>query len=110
VHKRQTLFHSHREFLRRLGEALYFVSWQAAKRLLEVLRLRIKNIEFEWREIIIREGKGNKDRVTMLPENLFLHLQNQLAKVKQLHDKDLSEGFRRGLFAQCLGAQVSACR
>ena len=40
------------------------------------MRLRIKDIEFERREIIIREGKGNKDRVTMLPENLFLHLQN----------------------------------
>ncbi|SNX61146.1 integron integrase [Nitrosomonas ureae] len=62
-------------------------------RLLEGLRLRVKDIEFERREIIIREGKGNKDRVTVLPENLFLHLQNQLARVKQLHDKDLSEGF-----------------
>ena len=45
-------------------------------RLLEGLRLRIKDIEFERREIIIREGKGNKDRVTMLPENLMLHLQD----------------------------------
>lgn len=62
-------------------------------RLLEGLRLRIKDIEFERREIIIREGRGNKDRVTMLPEHLFLHLQNHLTKVKQLHDKDLSEGF-----------------
>ena len=70
----------------------------------------LTHLAVERREIIIREGKGNKDRVTMLPKNLFLHLQNQLAKVKQLHDKDLSEGFRRGLFAQCLGAQVSACR
>jgi len=47
-------------------------------RLLEELRLRIKDIEFERREIIIREGKGNKDRVTMLPEHLFLHLKTEL--------------------------------
>jgi len=53
----------------------------------------LTHLAVERREIIIREGKGNKDRVTMLPKNLFLHLQNQLAKVKQLHDKDLSEGF-----------------
>ncbi|MEK6685424.1 MAG: integron integrase, partial [Pseudomonadota bacterium] len=62
-------------------------------RLLEGLRLRVKDIEFERREIMIRAGKGNKDRVTMLPENLLLHLQDQLVKAKRLHDKDLSEGF-----------------
>ncbi len=62
-------------------------------RLLECLRLRIKDVEFERREIIVREGKGNKDRVTMLPENLLLPLQDQLAKAKRLHDKDLEAGF-----------------
>jgi integron integrase len=62
-------------------------------RLLEGLRLRVKDIEFERREIIVREGKGNKDRVTILPENLILPLKGQLAKAKQLHDKDLATGF-----------------
>jgi integrase len=40
-------------------------------RLLEALRLRVKDVEFARREIVIREGKGNKDRITVLPENLI---------------------------------------
>jgi len=62
-------------------------------RLLEGLRLRVKDIEFERREIIVREGKGNKDRVTVLPENLILPLQAHLKKVKALHERDLDAGF-----------------
>ena len=62
-------------------------------RLLECLRLRVKDVEFARREIIIREGKGNKDRVTVLPENVLLNLQSHLQSVKVLHDKDLAAGF-----------------
>jgi integron integrase len=62
-------------------------------RLLEGLRLRVKDMEFERREIIVREGKGNKDRVTVLPENLILPLQAHLVKVKALHERDLEAGF-----------------
>ncbi|MDD4967482.1 integron integrase [Halothiobacillus sp.] len=62
-------------------------------RLLEGLRLRVKDVEFTRREIIIREGKGNKDRVTMLPENLVLPLSAHLEKVKALHQRDLDAGF-----------------
>jgi len=62
-------------------------------RLLEGLRLRVKDVEFERREIVVREGKGNKDRVTVLPENLILPLQAHLQKVKALHEKDLDAGF-----------------
>lgn len=62
-------------------------------RLMEGLRLRVKDIEFTRREIIVREGKGNKDRVTVLPENLILPLQKHLEKVKVLHAKDLEAGF-----------------
>jgi len=61
-------------------------------RLLEALRLRVKDIEFERREIVVREGKGNKDRVTVLPENVMVPLQAHLDRVKVLHDKDLAEG------------------
>ena len=49
-------------------------------RLLEGLRLRVKDVKFSRREIIVREGKGNKDRVTVLPENLILPLQAHLQK------------------------------
>lgn len=62
-------------------------------RLLEGLRLRVKDVEFSRREIIVREGKGNKDRVTVLPENLMLPLQAHLEKVKALHERDLEAGF-----------------
>ena len=62
-------------------------------RLMEGLRLRVKDVEFSRREIIVREGKGNKDRVTVLPENLMLPLQAHLVKVKALHERDLDAGF-----------------
>ena len=64
-------------------------------RLLESLRLRVKDVEFARREIVIREGKGNKDRVTVLPENLIVPLQAQLQKARALHEKDLEAGFGR---------------
>jgi integron integrase len=62
-------------------------------RLLEGLRLRVKDVEFTRREIIVREGKGNKDRVTVLPDNLVLPLQTHLERVKALHEKDLAAGW-----------------
>jgi integron integrase len=62
-------------------------------RLLEGLRLRVKDVEFERRELIVRHGKGGKDRMTVLPENLVLPLQQQLSRVKALHQQDLAEGY-----------------
>ena len=64
-------------------------------RVLEGLRLRVKDVEFARREIVIREGKGNKDRITVLPENLILPLQLQLKKARALHEKDIDAGFGR---------------
>ena len=61
-------------------------------RLIEALRLRVKDIEFERREILVRDGKGAKDRVTVLPENLIAALQTQLALVRKLHLRDLDAG------------------
>jgi integron integrase len=61
-------------------------------RLAELLRLRVKDIDFERNQIIVRDGKGEKDRVTMLPFGLKSHLQQHLKKGKGLHDKDIQEG------------------
>lgn len=61
-------------------------------RLLEGLRLRVKDIEFARREIVVRAGKGNKDRVTVLPENLIEPLRAQLARAQRLHQADLASG------------------
>ena len=52
----------------------------------------MKDVEFERRELLVRDGKGGKDRVTVLPENLMLPLQAQLAHAKALHDVDLRAG------------------
>ena len=62
-------------------------------RVMESLRLRVKDIEFSRREVIIREGKGGKDRMTVLPENLIAPLQAQLEKVRALHEEDLAGGY-----------------
>ncbi len=62
-------------------------------RLLEGLRLRVKDLDFERREIVVRDGKGGKDRVTMLPDRLVEPLRAHLDRVRALHEKDLAEGF-----------------
>jgi len=72
---------------------------------MEALRLRLKNVEFARREITVREGKGNKDRVTVLPENLIDPLQTQLQKARALHEKDLAAGLGRVLLHQALAAK-----
>jgi integron integrase len=64
-------------------------------RLLEGLRLRVKDLDFERNQIMIRGGKGDKDRATMLPEKLRLELQQQLEEVKKIWQRDLAAGFGR---------------
>ena len=65
----------------------------AGLRLMEVLRLRVKDVDFGMRQITVRDGKGFKDRVTMLPESLIEPLQRYLQKVKEIHQEDLRAGF-----------------
>lgn len=62
-------------------------------RLMECLRLRVKDIDFERREITVRQGKGGKDRHTMLPASLVEPLKGQLREAQRLHARDLSAGF-----------------
>ena len=61
-------------------------------RIMEALRLRVKDVDFAQREILVREGKGFKDRVTMLPLSLVEPLKSHLLKVQALHQDDLSAG------------------
>lgn len=61
-------------------------------RLMECIRLRVKDIEISRREIIVRSGKGDKDRVTILPESLVGQLEAHIERVKVLHKNDLSSG------------------
>jgi integron integrase len=62
-------------------------------RLMECLRLRVKDLEFERRAIIVRDGKGAQDRVTVLPDSLIPLLQEHLQRVKALHEQDLAQGY-----------------
>ena len=62
-------------------------------RLLECLRLRVKDIDFERGEILVRDGKGRTDRRTMLPQALRGPLQEHLKAVEWLHQRDRSEGY-----------------
>ena len=65
----------------------------AGLRLRECLKLRVKDVDFEMRQITVRDGKGGKDRVTMLPQELVEPLRSHVARVKSLHEHDLAEGF-----------------
>jgi len=65
----------------------------AGLRLMEAIRLRVKDIDFGAGQITVREGKGNVDRVTMLPQSIKGPLQEHLMKVRLLHQKDLDDGF-----------------
>jgi integron integrase len=62
-------------------------------RVMETMRLRVKDIDFDNRQIIVRDGKGENDRFTILPESLIQPLRLHLEHVKFIHQKDLSDGF-----------------
>ncbi len=62
-------------------------------RLMECVRLRVKDIDFAYARITVRDGKGGKDRVTMLPVSLAGPLEQHLRKIKIQHEQDLADGF-----------------
>lgn len=65
----------------------------AGLRLMECVRLRVKDVKLNRCEIIVRDSKGGRDRVTMLPDSMIFHLKTHLEKMKVLHSQDLAEGF-----------------
>jgi integron integrase len=72
-------------------------------RLMEALRLRVKDLDFEYMEILVRDGKGEKDRRTILPRPLIEPLRQQLDRVKVLHECDLHDGFGAVYLPYALG-------
>ena len=64
----------------------------AGLRQIECLQLRVKDVDFAYRQILVRDGKGAKDRVTMLPEQAVQPLQEHLGRVRALHQRDLAAG------------------
>jgi len=68
------------------------VMYGGGLRLMETMRLRVKDIDFDNHQIIVRDGKGEDDRVTILPDAVFQSLQLHLKYVQVLHEKDLADG------------------
>jgi integron integrase len=62
-------------------------------RLMESVRLRVKDLDFDHRAVIVRHGKGGRDRVVTLPDELIVPLDQHLQAIRLLHDKDLAAGF-----------------
>lgn len=69
------------------------ILYGAGLRLMECVRLRVKDVDFGYSQITVRDGKGEKDRVTILPALLQANLLAHLERVKAVHQKDLEEGF-----------------
>lgn len=78
-------------------------------RLTECLNLRVKDIDFEYQQITVRDGKGNKDRVTVLPASMIELLKLQLEKAKFSHQQDLAQGYGAVYLPYALFAKVSKC-
>ena len=62
-------------------------------RIMEGVRLRIKDIDFSRHDVVVRDGKGAKDRMTMLPHRIERSLRRHLLNVRALHDRDLADGY-----------------
>jgi integron integrase len=62
-------------------------------RLMECIRLRVKDVDFQYKQITVRSGKGNKDRITPLSDKIIQPLMKHLEKVKLIHEQDIKRGF-----------------
>ena len=79
----------------------------AGLRLTEALCLRVKDLDFTRNEILVRDGKGSKDRVTMLPQSVTESLRAHLERVRELHNRDLSESAGRVQLPDALSRKYS---
>ncbi len=89
-----------RDEVQRLLARMQGVKWLMASllygaglRLRECLKLRVKDVDFGYRQILVRDGKGAKDRVTMLPQSVIEPLQAHLVRVQTLHEQDVGAGY-----------------
>ena len=78
-----------------ISELIVQLLYGSGLRISEAVRLRVADIDFGYRQITVRDGKGKKDRVTPLAKNIAAVLRNHLERVKFIHDKDIANGFGR---------------
>jgi site-specific recombinase XerD len=79
-------------------------------RIIEAVRLRVKDIDDPMKPLTVRSGQGDKDRFTTFPATLTPLLQNHLAGVKTLHQQDLAQGAWGGVPPLCSGSETPQCR
>jgi integron integrase len=77
-------------------------------RVMECMRLRVKDIDFDNHQIIVRGGKGDNDRITVLPDSLIPEIKLMLQDVRALHQKDLAEGYGETILPNALDAKYTA--
>lgn len=77
-------------------------------RLMECLRLRVKDVDFARSEVTVRDGKGGKDRRTMLPRSLVEPLQREIERARVLHERDLEAGFGEARLPHALARKYAA--
>ncbi len=75
-----------------LNQLMAGMLYGSGLRLMECMRLRVMDVDFDRQELVVRKGKGNKDRMTILPDRNVQALQEHLARVREMHDRDLSLG------------------
>jgi integron integrase len=93
------------EQLRGVHRLVASLLYGSGLRLLEGLSMRVKDLDLERREITVRQGKGRKDRITMLPASMLPDLAAHLETVRRLHDADLARGFGRVALPDALDAK-----
>lgn len=71
-------------------------------RLMEAIRPRVKDLDFAQHQVVVRDGKGMKDRVTVLPDSLIAPLQEHLQRAKLIHERDLAKGYGSGYLPYAL--------
>lgn len=74
----------------------------AGMRISECLRLRVQDLDFDYAQIWVRSGKGNRDRVTVMPQKCVMKLKQQTKKVGFLHKRDLSSGYGKTILPKAL--------
>lgn len=104
-----------REEVEKLLACLEGTNWLMASllygtgmRLMECLRLRVKDVDFGYHHILVRDGKGEKDRITMLPDRLVESLRKQTERARKIHEADLREGFGEVHLPYALAGSIRA--